>query len=92
MFVDDIPQSALKIRNIPGRDNGSRITRSHEPSLRLSLSVNPLTGDANQERFTDGLTEDVIADLANFPELFVIASNTVFTYQGQVGKYFLSAV
>ena len=51
-----------------------------------------LTGDANQERFTDGLTEEVIADLANFPELFVIASNTVFTYKGQVGKYFLSAV
>ncbi len=65
------------------------------PRYKAPLPVLPfknLTGDANQERFTDGLTEDVIADLANFPELFVIASNTVFTYKGQVGKYFLSAV
>ena len=56
------------------------------PRYKAPLAVLPfknLTGDPDQERFTDGLTEDLIADLANFPELFVIASNTVFTYKGR---------
>ncbi len=51
---------------------------------KAPLAVLPfknLTGDPDQERFADGLTEDIITDFAKFPELFVIASNTVFTYK-----------
>jgi TolB-like protein len=54
------------------------------PRYKAPLAVLPfknLTGDPDQARFADGLTEDLIADFANFPELFVIASNTVFTYK-----------
>ena len=54
------------------------------PRYKAPLAVLPfknLTGNPELERFADGLTEDLIADLANFPELFVMASNTMFTYK-----------
>ena len=51
---------------------------------RAPVAVLPfknLSGDPEMESFTDGLTEDIITDFAKFPVLFVIASNTVFTYK-----------
>ena len=51
-----------------------------------------MSGDAEQEYFSDGITEDLITELSRFHELFVIARNTTFTYKGkavnveQVGK------
>ena len=45
------------------------------------LPFKNLSGDPEMESFTDGLTEDIITDFAKFPVLFVIASNTVFTYK-----------
>ncbi len=49
-----------------------------------SIAVLPfvnMSGDAEQEYFTDGLTEDVITDLSNTPGLFVIARNSCFAYK-----------
>ena len=51
-----------------------------------SIAVLPFTnigGDARQERLADGITEDVITDLSRYRDLFVIASNSVFTYKGK---------
>jgi adenylate cyclase len=56
---------------------------------KASIAVLPfknLSGDAKQEYFSDGLTNDIITDLSKFRELFVIASNTVFTYKGKPVK------
>ncbi len=53
---------------------------------RPSIAVLPFTnmsGDEEQEYFSDGLTEDLITELSRFPELFVIARNTSFTYKGK---------
>jgi adenylate cyclase len=53
---------------------------------RASIAVLPfqnLSGDQEQEYFSDGITNDVITDLSKFRGLFVIASNTVFTYKGK---------
>ncbi|MDX8541458.1 adenylate/guanylate cyclase domain-containing protein [Mesorhizobium abyssinicae] len=53
---------------------------------RLSIAVLPLvnmSGDAEQEFFTDGLTEDIITDLSNVPGFFVIARNSTFAYKGK---------
>ncbi len=49
-----------------------------------SIAVLPfanMSGDTEQEYFTDGLTEDVITDLSNTPGLFVIARNSCFAYK-----------
>ena len=55
-------------------------------SQKASIAVLPfknLSGDTEQEYFSDGITNDIITDLSRFGELLVIASNTVFTYKGK---------
>jgi TolB-like protein len=44
-----------------------------------------LSGDANQEYFSDGLTEDILTELARAPDLRVLARNTTFQYKGKAG-------
>jgi adenylate cyclase len=50
------------------------------------LPFKNLSGDQEQEYFSDGITNDIITDLSKFQELLVIASNTVFTYKNQPVK------
>src|SRR5215813_1075130 len=53
---------------------------------RRSIAVLPfvnMSGDAEQEFFTDGLTEDIITDLSNVAGFFVIARNSTFAYKGK---------
>ena len=56
-----------------------------EPSIAV-LPFRNLSDDAEQEFFVDGLTEDLITDLAKLSGLFVISRNSVFTYKGQATK------
>ncbi len=53
-----------------------------KPSIAVLPFVN-MSGDAEQEYFSDGITEDIITGLSRFRELFVIARNSTFTYKGQ---------
>ena len=50
------------------------------------LPFNNMSGDPEQEYFSDGITEDIITDLSKISGLFVIARNTVFTYKGKPVK------
>jgi adenylate cyclase len=55
-------------------------------SESVSLAVLPFTnmsGDPEQEYFSDGITEDIITDLSKVSALSVIARNTVFTFKGR---------
>ena len=59
---------------------------ARQRSERTSLAVLPFTnmsGDPQQEYFSDGITEDLITDLSNVSELFVLSRNAVFKYKGQ---------
>ena len=47
------------------------------------LPFDNMSGDPEQEYFTDGITEDIIGALSRFRELFVIARNSTFVYKGQ---------
>ena len=42
-----------------------------------------MSGDPEQEYFSDGITEDIITDLSKISGLFVVARNTTFTYKGK---------
>jgi adenylate cyclase len=53
-----------------------------KPSIAVLPFAN-LSGDPQQEFFSDGLTEDLITALSKVPNLFVIARNSTFTYKGQ---------
>jgi TolB-like protein/class 3 adenylate cyclase/Tfp pilus assembly protein PilF len=56
-----------------------------KPSIAVLPFVN-MSGDPEQEYFSDGMTEDLITDLAKLAGLFVIARNSVFTYKGKAVK------
>ena len=45
-----------------------------------------MSGDPEQEYFSDGITEDIITDLSKISGLFVVARNTTFTYKGKPVK------
>ena len=56
-------------------------------SPTISICVLPfvnMSGDPEQEYFSDGITEDIITDLSKVSALFVIARNTAFTFKGRV--------
>ncbi|RWO00191.1 adenylate/guanylate cyclase domain-containing protein [Mesorhizobium sp.] len=55
-------------------------------SARPSVAVLPFEnygGDEATGRLADGLTEDIITDLARFPELEVVARNSTQVYKGK---------
>jgi adenylate cyclase len=53
-----------------------------KPSIAV-LPFNNMSGDPEQEYFTDGISEDIITELSRFQSLFVIARNSSFTYKGK---------
>ena len=62
-----------------------------KPTIAV-LAFNNLSGDPEQEYFSDGISEDIITELGRFPELFVIARNSSFAYKntqtlvGDIGR------
>jgi adenylate cyclase len=59
-----------------------RLKLPDRPSIAVLPLVNMGQG-ADQDYFSDGLTEDIITDLSKVSGLFVIAKNSVFTYKGK---------
>ena len=56
-----------------------------KPSIAV-LPFDNLSGDPEQEYFSDGLTEEIISALSRVRKLFVIARNSTFTYKGKPVK------
>ena len=53
---------------------------------RPSLAVLPfenLSGDAGQDFFSDGITEDIITAIGRFSNLLVVAKSASFRFKGQ---------
>jgi adenylate cyclase len=53
---------------------------------RISICVLPfanISGDAEQEYFSDGISEDIITDLSKVSALHVVSRNTAFTFKGK---------
>jgi len=57
-------------------------TESDRPSVAVLPFAN-MSGDAEQEYFADGITEDLITALSKVRWFFVIARNSTFTYKGK---------
>jgi adenylate cyclase len=53
-----------------------------KPSIAVLPFVN-MSGDPEQEHFSDGITEEIITALSKVPKLFVIARHSSFTYKGK---------
>jgi TolB-like protein/Tfp pilus assembly protein PilF len=63
----------------------SAVALAEKPAIAVLPFVN-MSDDPKQEYFSDGITNDIITDLSRFSNLFVIASNSVFTYKGKPVK------
>jgi adenylate cyclase len=59
----------------------ARVT-DHRPSI-VVLPFSNMSGDPEQEYFSDGISEDIITDLSKVSGLSVIARNTAFTFKGK---------
>jgi adenylate cyclase len=53
-----------------------------KPSIAVLPFAN-MSGDPEQEYFTDGISEDIITELSRFHSLFVVARNSSFSYKGK---------
>jgi adenylate cyclase len=56
-----------------------------KPSIAVLPFAN-MGGDHEQEYFSDGITDDLIAALSILPDLFVIVRTSSFTYKGNAAK------
>ena len=68
----------------PSEISGSPVAESPTgPSVAVLPFVN-LSGDTEQNYFSDGITEDILAGLSRFRQLFVMARNSSFRYRDQL--------
>ena len=91
---EDLGDKQLKNIAEPVRVYGIRLDRAPRPTVlalpdKPSIAVLPfqnMSGDPEQEYFSDGMTEDLITDLSKLSGLFVIARNSSFAYKGRSVK------
>lgn len=70
------------IDRLLGKEAAALAPTDGRPSVAV-LPFDNLSGDPTQDYFSDGLTEDIITDLARDGELMVIARNSTFAFKGQ---------
>ena len=65
---------------------GGAVAASPAKASRVSICVLPfanMSGDAEQEYFSDGISEDIITDLSKVSSLAVVSRNTAFSFKGR---------
>ena len=64
----------------------SEVSKSRRVHRQLCICVLPfqnMSGDSEQEYFSDGISEDITTDLSKISALGVVARNTAFTFKGR---------
>ncbi len=69
----------------PAPDQRTWSAVSARPSIAV-LPFNNMSGDPEQEYFSDGITEDIITDLSKISALFVPSRHSVFAFKGKLLK------
>jgi adenylate cyclase len=72
-----VPETATQSKPKP-----AMLTLPDRPSIAVLPFAN-MSGDPEQEYFSDGIIEDIITGLSRIKWLFVIARNSSFTYKGR---------
>jgi TolB-like protein/Tfp pilus assembly protein PilF len=76
------PVRAYRVTDTPAVAVATPKQISDKPSIAV-LPFTNMSGDPEQEYFSDGITEDIITELSRFRSLFVIARNSSFQYRGK---------
>jgi len=70
-------------------DGPAARSEKQRPSKKPSIAVMPfanMSGDPEQEYFSDGITEDILTDLSKISGLFVVARHSAFIYKDKPVK------
>ena len=86
--VTAIAGSSVGRSSTDGRRDKSPIVG--KPSIAV-LAFTNMSGDVDQEYFSDGIADDIITELSHSHSLFVIARNSSFTYKGRAVDVKLAA-
>lgn len=74
---------------LPGEREANPAAAPQKAATKPTVAVLPfanMSGDAEQEFFVDGLTEDILTELSRRRELFVISRTSTFVYKGQAAN------
>jgi adenylate cyclase len=63
----------------------SALALPDKPSIAV-LPFDNMSDAAEDVYFADGIAEDIITELSRYPDLFVVARNSSFTYRGKVAR------
>ncbi len=92
-YFDEVTSLLDGLDTSTARMRGTEADAEASPILALpdkpSIAVLPFTnmsGDPDQEYFSDGVTEDIITELSRFHSLSVVTRNSSFRYKGQAPK------
>ena len=77
--------ASKKVSTAESSGKATPLPLPEKPSIAV-LPFDNMSGDPNQEYFSDGITEQIISSLAKVPQLLVIARNSSFTYRGKPVK------
>ena len=84
-FDEPIRVYAVRVQcedEAPSQQRGPKPAPTDKPTIAI-LPFTNMSGDPDQEYFSDGITEDIITELSKVSGLFVIARHSSFTYKGQ---------
>ena len=84
--LDELLEAIAKSAGSAAAAKPSAKAAEAEAPPAMSICVLPfmnMSGEPEQEYFSDGISEDIITDLSNVSALSVVARNTSFTFKGQ---------
>ena len=84
--IDDLLEAIGRTCGMNAKQGADRSEKAEAPKKRTSVCVLPfinMSGEPEQEYFSDGISEDIITDLSKVSALSVVARNTAFTFKGQ---------
>src|SRR5207237_8337401 len=91
-LIRTIPRKGIRFVGAVNGPCDAQAASQAEPRSGLALPNRPaiavlpfdnMSGDREQEYFSDGISEDIITDLSKISGLMVISRNSSFTYKGR---------
>jgi len=84
--LDELLRACANVTGAQERSAEAASASQPHAASSTSICVLPflnMSGDPEQEYFSDGITEDIITDLSQVSALSVIARNTAFSFKGK---------
>jgi len=79
--VFEVAPAGIEIPSEEAPSSGNAQSPELKPSIAV-LPFNNMSGDPQEDYFSDGITEDIITDLSKVSGLFVVGRHTSFGYKG----------